>query len=290
MDYFHNEVFSNLKSFGRRDFDNLITQLSGLDKKLRAAHPQIDQIITQNATNWHSPPLSPSFLIPTTSPSQLQNKTEILSQQTYWNEYDHGSDAENEPYLVYINPESDSFPGAKTLANVFSKAKKPIIKVKEWLVPMPFTGEQKDLLGCDNNSSERPSDIYNEDDQVHIASSDLSKGYSTFNNRAFNTGNEKAKSHQDFWLRGFISFHVASLTLLLISWLLASSEMKKPRIGIDAGVTVGVLASLLFATIGFFLMYFRHERLSWTQRCYTCTAYFLTVLLNGLLLLLRGSY
>ena len=72
-------------------------------------------------------------------------------RQLYWNEYDNGSEADNEEYMIEINPDNEStFPGAATMAYVFSKAKLPMVKVKEWLSPSGSPEERRPLISNGN--------------------------------------------------------------------------------------------------------------------------------------------
>lgn len=49
--------------------------------------------------------------------------------QAYWNEYDDGSEVENDVYTIYVNPGAEStFPGANTISFLFSNAMVPMEK------------------------------------------------------------------------------------------------------------------------------------------------------------------
>jgi len=78
----------------------------------------------------------------------------------------------------------------------------------------------------------------------------------------------------------------SSVLLLLIACLLVATGKKKLRVEVDAGVLVGVIASLFFATVGYAAMLNREEILSWTHRALVGTTFAVLCIANGMLLVL----
>ncbi|RKF75731.1 putative spx domain-containing protein [Golovinomyces cichoracearum] len=274
---FYDEILGSPKSFVRRDLDPLIQEYMKILKTLRDAYPDLDELKIQKS------------LLQDPKPIINKIKSESQPQLTYWNEYDDGSEVENEPYLVYIDPDSDSFPGAKKLAYVYSKAENLVDEVKKWLAPVQLTAERRPLLYHINDMiSEQESTIDTEGEEDAFASySEIPRGYSTFYTSSYlKIGDESIEqTRESFLLHSILGCYAASLTLLLISYLLAATGKKRLQTEIDVGVVVGVIASILFAAIGSFLLWCSRQELSWTYRFYACATFTLTCFWNGILLI-----
>ncbi|RKF62306.1 putative spx domain-containing protein [Erysiphe neolycopersici] len=279
---FYDEILNNPKSFLRRDLDPLISQYISLLRNLRTAIPDPDKFKDENNTR------------PVSQQNFSKVQTESRPQYTYWNEYDNGSEAEEEPYLVYIDPNSESFPGAKTLASIFSKAKRPVNKIREWLTPVSSSGEQRSLLHKNDRLYDQKTTIGTEGILEDCASSsDMENGYSTFYNATILNFNKQIldSKHNSFLIHTIIGCYAASLTILLIVWLLATTGKKKLRMEVDAGVAIGVIASLLFAIIGLCLVHFRRQKLRQAKRYCAFVTFILTLLLNSMILIrVIGNY
>ncbi|KAH8807058.1 hypothetical protein F5884DRAFT_856642 [Xylogone sp. PMI_703] len=114
---FKHEVFSNPKSFINCNFEPLVLQYNDI------------------LTALHASTLTSSELVITTTRSEQPSfQTPVQEvQQTYWNEYDNGSEAENEPYTLNVGPEAELiFPGVQTMIYVISRAKVLMEKVNAW--------------------------------------------------------------------------------------------------------------------------------------------------------------
>ncbi|KAK3995775.1 hypothetical protein QBC44DRAFT_319379 [Cladorrhinum sp. PSN332] len=170
---FRDNVLSHPKSFTRRDFSQLQSQYDDLMETFRAASPvDLGGPVSPPAESRHSrDQLSPTDTVVAPEPRQ--------QPVTYWNEYDHGSeagdndrDADNE-YAIYIDPNEDhSFPGMKTLGALFAN---PVKKIGAWmsirsrdspetlesserghLLPPPVTTNSSSLTSYGSVSSARP--------------------------------------------------------------------------------------------------------------------------------------
>jgi hypothetical protein len=257
----------NPKSFTRRDFEPLLQQYNDLLTNLRA-----------------STPTSPEVTTPTITSRRQSVQTPVPQErQSYWNEFDDGSDVENEPYTIYVNPDADiQIFGAKTLAHLLSKARGPVDKVREWLSPMNSPQERRPLLrsaGYFTEQTETDGDI---DD---ASSSDFPSGYATHYATFPSIDDQRfTRSRELLLFRSTIISFAASLVLLLVASLLVVTGRHKLYVEVDAGATVGVVSSLFFATLGFGTMLCRTQRLSWLHRSCVGMTFATVCILNGMLL------
>jgi heme/copper-type cytochrome/quinol oxidase subunit 4 len=189
-------------------------------------------------------------------------------RQAYWNEYDDGSEAgDNDVYTIYVNPDAEStFPGAKSISVLFSKALVPMEKVKGWFSPPSTPGEQRPLIG-NGNRTNGPNGYFTEhtetdiDDDAYASSSDFPAGYATHYATFPSVNDQKFTRERDkLLLQGTIGAFVASVFLTLIAGILVATGKHKLRVEVDAGVFAGVASSLFFATLGFAAMLYEIDR------------------------------
>lgn len=273
---FSNDVLGSPKSFIRQDLSALASQYTDLLSNLRSAAPIISKDDIQGRPHSDTRLSSPK--------PQVELETSSLP---YWNEYDDASEAGNEPYIIYIDSESDYFPGAKTLALALSRAIRPIVKFKEWLIPSHSKTERQNLL-------ENESDIYGEQQSVVDTEvgddGNVQPNYSagSFINYATfpNTGRSKIRTQREnLAFYTIIGCFAASFILFVVAELLASTGKKKLRTEVDTGVILGVFSSLLFATMGFCLSHCHYENVSWTHKLAITAIFALCCILNGFLLI-----
>jgi hypothetical protein len=211
-------------------------------------------------------------------------------RQTYWNEYDDGSDAENEPYTIFVNPDTESFPGAKTFAYVFARAKKPVESIKTWFSPCTSPNETRPLLANENGGyfNEQQSVVDTDiDDEVYASSTEFPAGYATHYATFPSVQDQKFSKHREqLLLHVMLGCFGAALGFLAIASTLVATGKRKLRVEVDVGVLVGVLASLFFAALGIGSMLYRKERLSWLYRSCVCVTFFTICILNSMLLVL----
>jgi len=270
---FKNEVLSNPKSFTRRDFDSLLSQYNDVLRSLRAYTPEPSQPSTPR-TRASRPIANP----PTPPP-----------QRPYWNEYDDGSEAENEPYTIFVDPDAEStFPGARTVAYVISRAKLPMEKVKAWLSPEASPEERQHLIADANYFAESPNATETDvEDEAYASSSDFPVGYATHYASFPSISDQRLYQYRERLLfRSTIGSFIAASLLLVIAAILVATGKHRLRIEVDAGVIVGVVASLFFATLGFGTMLYRKERVGWVHRTCVGLAFVIVCVVNGMLLVL----
>lgn len=218
------------------------------------------------------------------------------STQGYWNEYDNGSEAgdANEPYTIYIDPDADdSFPGRKAVIYVLKQAQVPFTKFRGWLSPTGSLDERRPLIRSANTNGDysqtsHPSSTYGTDTDVEedASSADFPPGYET--HYAFpSTADQKLQRQRDSLLfHSTIGCFVASFLLLLVAGILIATGRHRLRVEVDAGVTVGVVAALFFATMGLSVMLCRWTRCGWIQRTLVAVTFLLVCLVSGMLLVL----
>lgn len=219
-------------------------------------------------------------------------------QQKYWNEYDDGSEAGdvNEPYTIYIDPDAEStFPGVKTVVYFFSQlssgVKVPMEKVKTWFTPYRNSGERRPLTSDSqgryftaraNSFNGAETDV--EDD---ASSSDFPSGYNAHYGTFSSINDQKLmRNHENLLFRGTVASFVAAFILLSIATLLVFTGRRHLRIEVDAGVIVGVVASLFFATLGFTIMLYRWARLGLLHILCVTASFMADCVLSGFLLVL----
>lgn len=272
---FNDEVLGNQKSFVRRDFDSLLSQYHDLLAILRASTPTLNH---QSAASSRRHSRRPSAQVVPEAP------------QAYWNEYDDGSEAGgDEPYTVLIDPNAEGFPGEKYFNYFFNKAKKPVESIKAWLSPPSTPRERRPLLGNENgsyfDSHQSIIDTDVEDEAYASSSNEFPTGYATHYATFPSVSDQKFSRHREKMLfqTMFLSYS-AALVMLLIAGILVATGRRKLRVEVDAGVLVGVLASLFFALTGLATTLYRRENLSWLHRLCSWFTFTSVCVLDGMLI------
>lgn len=226
----------------------------------------------------------------------MESEARQPRQQQYWNEYDNGSEAgdADEPYTLYIDPNADdSFPGSKALVYVISRAKAPLATIKGWLGPGSTKTERRPLLISSNSDvggyfSHASSTLgaMSEDDE-DTSSNDFPNGYKTHYATFPSIADQKhTQARERLLFRSTIASFLASFLLLLVAGILISTGRHKLRVEVDAGVTVGVVAALFFATLGLSVMLCRWQHCSWIQRLTVALTFLGACFVSGMLLVL----
>ncbi|TVY22307.1 Uncharacterized protein LHYA1_G008723 [Lachnellula hyalina] len=271
---FNSEVLDDPKSFTKTDLEPLVSQYSNILAILRSSTPE------------SSEPATPRT-ISLSSDSQIQSQPP--PQAAYWNEYDDGSEAgDNDPYTIYVNSDS-TFPGAKMVELLVSRARVPMEKVKAWLSPVQSPGERRPLLGSGGGYfAQQPSALDTDmEDEAYASSSDFPSGYVAHYATFPSVSDQKYIRYREKVLfRTCLGSFGAAFVLLLVAGLLVATGRRRLRVEVDCGVITGVVASVFFAIMGFACMLARTETLGWMHR--TCVVVTLATIciLNGMLLVL----
>lgn len=273
VERFNSDILGDPKSFTRRDLTPLLNEYTDLLTTLRAASSDVSEVSTPRISSRRA------------SSTLVQAQ---LLPQSYWNEYDNGSEAGDEPYIIYCNPDDDStFPGAKAISFVLSKAKGPVESVKRWFTPMssPENPERQALLQNSSMSGYFPDADTEADDEAYASSTDFPSGYSTHYATFPSVSEQKLSQYRERLLfHATLGSFAASLILLMIAGILVATGKHRLRIEVDAGVIVGVVSSLFFATLGFGMMLYRKDTIGWLHQVCVGITFAVVCVFNGVLL------
>ncbi|KAG9244833.1 hypothetical protein BJ878DRAFT_541881 [Calycina marina] len=280
VERFNQQVLAERKSFTRRDLTPLLISYRALLNDIREHTPDT------------SGPPTPRL---SRRPSHQVQVERV--PQSYWNEYDNGSEARDEPYTIYVDPNAEStFPGAKTVSHILSGVKVPMGKVKLWLGSSNASPpEQRSLLDGENRVSTPSRNAYfpaqiETDIDDDASSSDFPSGYATHYSKFPSIREQKFEQYKDKLIfQTTIASFVGSILLLLIASLLIMTGRHKLRVEVDVGAIMGVVASLFFATAGFGMMLYQNERVGWVQKFLVGATFTVVCILNGFLLVLIGE-
>jgi hypothetical protein len=206
----------------------------------------------------------------------------------YWNEYDDGSECgSDDRYAIYIYPEdSASFPGLDYVHGFF---KVPFEKARTWL-KLDKPGERQPLLGASDLPRQYSSTTNNSDsdEEGGYASSDgyPSAGYAAHYALPSVSQQLASRYRENGFFWGTIGCFAASFILITIDGVLISTGKHKLRAEVDAGVTIGVVASLFSACSALGMMMYRNDPLSLSYRLMVWASFIASCLLNGMLLIL----
>jgi len=315
---FRDAVLSHPKSFTRRDFSQLQAEHDNLLANLRTALPASDPVGSPSPEIMSSAPsIHASELV---SPSETTAVPGMLRPQHtgYWNEYDHGSNAgdaednRDSGYAIYIHHGEDAgFPGMATLAAIF---KSPMDRVNRWmssgqrnedeeqagLLPPPA---MVDGYGSVNSAyfTSHPginSDTEAEDDGPAIlygrrpsfgyaSSEEFPVGYKTYRAALPSVHEQHLARYRERVLAwGTWACFAASFLLMGIAAVLMQTGRHKMRLEVDAGVTLGIMASLGTACAGLGMTFSRQDHIGWVSVVVVWILFMTACVLNGVLLVM----
>lgn len=226
--------------------------------------------------------------------------------QTYWNEYEDGSDAgdQDDTYVLYIDPNaSNEIPG---LAYMRSMLGAPVDRVRHWLqsqkskdVPATSPSETQSLLGARQSGAAdyfsvhgRPDhgpateDEYLSSEEGESSHHAHSLGFlSSYSYSSSSSVDLKVGRYQDRVVtRSTVLAFVAAFVLLGVSGLLVMTGRRRLRLEVDAGATVGSVASLFCACMGLGATFYRHSPAGYLYTLAVWGAFITVCALNGILL------
>ncbi|KAI1662818.1 hypothetical protein F4813DRAFT_11721 [Daldinia decipiens] len=302
---FKENILMSPKSFTRRDFHPLRLHHRELLATLDAATPDLNslQIERQKVKLRFEQRAESRRSSQTQSPKPASINTPGGSSMTYWNEYDHGSEAgdhdEERGYAIYIDPNASvDFPGFVYIKMIFTV---PVDKVRHWLktrTPHLYSSETQSLLSSPSPDyfSTRHSTAHTTDNEAtedeYASSLNSSVGRQKGARYAALAATEEQNDYQvtlyrDKVLTQTVVFtFVAAFILLLVSGVLVATGRHKLRLEVDAGVTVGSVASLFCACMGLGAMLYRQYPVSILYSIAVWTAFMAVCALNGMLLVL----
>ena len=227
----------------------------------------------------------------------LQKRLSQSSQSQsprYWNEFDDGSDgSEDAAYTIYVDPNASyNFPGtaaaSKFFTSLVSHIKASKEKVTSWLkhAPPSAPDERQPLQHGFPSPSIDDSDISDTDTSPFQSSRNTTHRYSTFPSRPQSAA---ARARETFLFRSCLASFTASIILLLIAAILETTGRRKAEFAVDAGVLVGVAASLVFGIVAVGCMIGRKDDVGWVHRAIVSLVFACVVLGSGLLLAALSS-
>ncbi|KAI0406467.1 hypothetical protein F4802DRAFT_613351 [Xylaria palmicola] len=310
---FKENILSNPKSFTNYNFTPPQLQYQALHTTLEAALPY-NTIAPEPPFPTESRDHSSRRIHPSHRDSRRSSHcSAIPTPPTYWNEYEHGSEAgdQDDAYVIYIDPNADDkFPGLAYVKSMFGG---PVDQVRHWLqsqkskdTAASTPSETQSLLGAPvpptdyfavggplaaRRQEPRSEDGYisSEEGAPHqprgLGFFSSSYSYSSFSSGT--ADDPKAGRYQDKVLtQSVVLAFVAAFMLLGVSALLVVTGRHRLRLEVDAGATLGSVASLFCACMGLCAMLYRQYPAGYLY-CLTVWAAFVTVCaLNGILLVL----
>ncbi|EXK76087.1 hypothetical protein FOQG_19153 [Fusarium oxysporum f. sp. raphani 54005] len=295
----YQNVLSDPKSFTRCNFSSLQHRYDDITCTLNAVAPALSE------------PSSPEFPVQSCPLQSLSGSLNSANRHLanrpqptfeflplpqmeeptkYWNEYDNGSECagDDNGYAIYINPdESTSFPGLDYLQGIF---KGPLKKMESWF-KHDKPRERQALLGANHSPYQYSSIALNSSEPNEVAgyaNSDEfpATGYAT-HYALPSLDQQQAHLHREktlFW--GTVSSFAVSFLLFLVSGTLIYTGRHKLRAEVDAGATVGVVASLFTACSALSMTTYRYDQLSLPYLLAVWTTFVTSCALNGMLLIL----
>ncbi|KAL6715024.1 hypothetical protein ACLMJK_007285 [Lecanora helva] len=219
-------------------------------------------------------------------------ETPRSKQQRYWNEFDDGSEgSEDEAYTILVDPNASAgLPGAAVVSNLFARIGSTIRtqgqKVAFW---RPASDEpSKDPKGANEpllNGQHSPgmddSDLSDEESSTGLMDPALQRRYSTFPNTYESPA---IRARETLLFRSCVTSFLASLILLFVAAILETTGRRKAEATVDAGVIIGVAASLVFAIIAVGSMVGRKDDVGWVHRTIVVLVFACVVACSGTLL------
>ncbi|KAK1828150.1 xenotropic and polytropic retrovirus receptor 1 [Podospora conica] len=309
---FRDNVLAHPKSFTRRDYSHLQSEYDELKTTLHGAFPTSPSGAESPSTD------SVRTLRASEQPSPNGTVVAAAAQHPgYWNEYDHGSEADDterrddNTYAIYINPNEDtSFPGVASLAALFSRPLRGLKKFR--LIPAhaseasergPLLSSPPSTYGAIHRATSSGgslSDTEAEDDSSHptafrprggsfgYASSleEFPVGYKTYAALPSLEDQHLARYRERVLSWGTWSAFGVAYLLMGIAAVLIKTGRHKMRLEVDAGVTLGIMASLGAACAGLGMSMSRQDRVWWVARMGVWVGFVAACVLNGVLLVM----
>ncbi|KIV78977.1 hypothetical protein PV11_06574 [Exophiala sideris] len=228
----------------------------------------------------------------TTSPSTRKKKRAriVVPERSppptrYWNEFDDPESEYNqeEGYVIYVNPDESTFPGAETVSKAFEAISQGFNKGKatviSWLPPLSLKGhatadEQAPLLVDDQHSvtNTEDADTSSSETDEQLPQPQRSPTSGRRSRRSKRLSGSKFRAHQlltprqkmlertlFYFYTGLIAI---SYILLVMSSILLGTGRRKAYFEVDAGVLAGVISAETCAVAAMILIMMRKQRLS----------------------------
>ena len=221
----------------------------------------------------------------------IRRPSSLHKAQAYgWNEYEHGEEAQQNEYVLYIYPDQPSL-----LSDLWSIVPKGIQRLFEPDVK-PEIREQEPLLHNQEYFTIRPDAEDSDLDSDNSSSENLFEAprprqYSTFS-QGHNIPHPKTpmsphlpRSRESLLLTFTIASFIGSFLLFLMAAILESTRRKRFVARADAGAIVGVVFSFISATLGVMLSFARQDDIGWVSRASVILAFAIVCVADGVLVL-----
>jgi heme/copper-type cytochrome/quinol oxidase subunit 4 len=143
-------------------------------------------------------------------------------------------------------------------------------KVKAWLRPPASPGDRLPFVVGH---------------EAHASSSDFPRAYAPPYATFTTIGDHKLPRHgENFLFWSTISSFGAALLLLMVAGILAITGKHRLQIEVDTGIIVGIMASIIFGSLGLSMMLVHREQISWAHKICVGVAFVAICVLNGMLL------
>jgi SPX domain protein involved in polyphosphate accumulation len=197
------------------------------------------------------------------------------SRQRYWNEFDDGAEAPpGEAYTIFVDPNASfSFPGTAMVSKLVSAT---FERVSSWLGRVRPSNnknaddERRPLI--DDYFTQRPTaedstlDSDADSDDTSAANSRHRRRYLTFLSTRHHVPPPALASRENLLFRCCIGSFIASLTFLVIASVLTITTRRRYVVTADIGTLVGVVSSLVFATVAVGMMVGRKDDVGLVHR------------------------
>ncbi|ROT41401.1 hypothetical protein SODALDRAFT_273124 [Sodiomyces alkalinus F11] len=324
---FRQNVLSNPKSFTRRDLTPLQRRYDDILATMRNATSHLSepsspscvspQLSSRQSPQWQGDAETqdedrrPNFgALP-----EPDHAPQQPAPTHYWNEYDDGSDAEQgaegEEYAIYINPDADEgIPGLRSVRKILQR---PLMMANLWFsrrhrddgAAEPARGsllphrryQDEDDSSDDNRGPRRgyggisPFGAEADDEEYATSEDNLPLfGYNGYYAALPSLNDQRAARYRERALAwGTLGSFAASFVLLAVAGVLIATGRHRLRVEVDAGVTVGAVASLFCACLALGMALYRNDRLGLVYQFAVWIGFTTACVLNGTLLVLVVS-
>lgn len=217
---------------------------------------------------------------------RLRHGISQTKRQRYWNEFDNGSEgSETEAYTIYVNPEASyDLPGAAALSKLATSFGS-MFTIAHQLLTSPLKtlkkaqdNEHAPLLNDALSPSPDDSDLSDSESCSARLKPGNKRRYSTF---PAPPQPPAVRARESLLLRSCMASFAASFVLLIVAAILKTTGRRKAETTVDAGVIIGVAASIVFAIIGVGSMVGRRDKLGWAHRSIVFSIFVLVVIGSG---------
>lgn len=307
----------------RTQIRDVLATLEAASPRLPSAQPQAQARSTSPADNQSNRGRSRRSRTPTPATTPSPAPAPAPPPVGYWNEYDNGSEAGDygdDTYAIYVYPnETAEFPGLHYLRSIMSA---PRSRIRGWLKgtrePTAANGSDTQSLLNPSSQAGSPRDYFSirkprpgsstdndgtEDEYASSAEDATPAGLRKYERRGTATKNSnngflstlEEADEQDLRMahyrdrilaRSIILFFILSFALLLVSGVLIATGRHKLRLEVDAGATVGSVASLFCACMGLGALFARPFAPNWLYTLAVWAAFMASTFLNGMLLII----